>query len=237
MKIYLAGKVHSGEKWKLFTEKQIKQCPIVASDGNNHSEHDFGLAYFDWECCMTDYKEYVKDGFIDEINGSGALIAYLNKSNSFGSIAEIAYAAAKNVPCVVFLVDSDSSDYEHIAAGEGHMFDVYWFVCSFPGVDLRLCRDFDDAKVQAQELMAERGWGYEPYADYLASDRWRQLRRTALQRAEFKCQLCGKNGEEMHVHHRTYANIQTDKEMSDLIVLCKTCHGTYHGKIDHAKVR
>lgn len=232
MKIYLAGKVH-GDKWKLFNERQIKSMPIVASDGGKHSEHTFGWGAYDWAYCAEEYRDSIKRLFVDQIKGCSHVIAYLHTTDSYGSIAEIAYASAIGKPCTIFLVTNDwfyaVEKHGESKIGDG-MFDAYWFVCSLPNVTLQLCCDLEDAKVKAQMLLEDLGYKEFSYNDYLKSDGWRILKRKALQRAEFRCQLCGKDGEEMHVHHRRYDNLQTDEEIKDLIVLCRTCHETYHGK-------
>jgi ribosomal protein L32 len=232
LKIYLAGKV-AGDKWKLFTEDQRKVCHIVASDGGNHSEHAFGWAIYDWDYCNGDYKGSIKSYFIEEIVDSTHLIAYLDSPNSYGSIAEIGYAVARGIPCHVFLIDPcfiNDPNHIHGLPNVKGMFDAYWFVCSFPGVILTICTDLSDAKEKAQDLIKRLGYKKFNYKEYLQGDRWRDLRRTALQRAGFHCQMCDNDGE-LHVHHRSYKTILTDREPMDLIVLCKDCHAKYHDKV------
>jgi hypothetical protein len=66
-----------------------------------------------------------------------------------------------------------------------------------------------------------------PYAEYLKTDHWKRLRKTALIKAEFRCQLCNK-ATELHVHHRTYERLGEEKD-SDIIALCADCHAKFHG--------
>lgn len=69
-----------------------------------------------------------------------------------------------------------------------------------------------------------------PYPDFLKSTYWDIVRGTKLKRAKFMCELCNTKGE-LHVHHKTYEHHGTEHEhMNDLIVLCKGCHQTFHGK-------
>lgn len=68
-----------------------------------------------------------------------------------------------------------------------------------------------------------------PYADYLKSDHWQQTRLSALKRAKHKCQLCNSTGK-LHVHHNNYNNRGCER-VSDLIVLCETCHAKQHDKV------
>jgi len=233
--IYLAGKV-SGDKWKLFSKEQIQKYNIKSSDGGNHSEHEFGMALWDWYCCNKDYKWLIEEFFIDKINKSDFLIAYLDSNHSYGSIAEIAYASAKGKECFVFIIDDNPESDPHHQTNEpnqfeGSMFDAYWFVCSFPKVEVTICSSFEEAREEAQETL--RTWlkehGREWYSNYLLSDEWKKLREQAVQRAGHKCQMCNRDGE-LHVHHRTYQTFNTDSVINDLIVLCASCHERFHRK-------
>lgn len=235
--IYLAGKV-SGYKWKLFSVEQIQKYNIQSSDGQNHSEHEFGAAQWDWYCCNKDYKWYIQEFCVDKIKKSDFLIAYLDSNHSYGSIAEIAYASANHKECFVFVLD-DNVDYDPhhtnndipINQSTGSMFDAYWFICSFPKVTITLCSSFEDARKEVQETL--KTWlkehGKEWYSNYLLSDEWKKLREQAVQRAGYKCQMCNSNGE-LHVHHRTYQNFNKESVINDLVVLCATCHEQYHNK-------
>jgi hypothetical protein len=82
----------------------------------------------------------VEEYALEPIRQSDMLVAYLNCATSFGSIAEIAYAAAFGIPCRVYVEGADAwkgghgTEEEHrIADALG---DAYWFVCSIPGVTL-----------------------------------------------------------------------------------------------------
>lgn len=61
------------------------------------------------------------------------------------------------------------------------------------------------------------------YSAYLNSAHWKELRRLALGRAEQRCQICNSD-KNLHVHHRTYTNLGHEN-ISDLIVVCASCHG------------
>jgi len=67
-----------------------------------------------------------------------------------------------------------------------------------------------------------------PYTEYLKTEHWSKIRKSALRRAKYKCQLC-KNDGELHVHHNTYEN-RGHEEYTDVIVLCRSCHAQFHGK-------
>lgn len=68
-----------------------------------------------------------------------------------------------------------------------------------------------------------------PYSQYLKSNHWKALRRKVLYEACFKCQLC--NGtDRLNVHHRTYDR-RGNEALSDLTVLCESCHAKFHDKL------
>jgi hypothetical protein len=67
-----------------------------------------------------------------------------------------------------------------------------------------------------------------PYKEYLWTREWRQTRRGALQRAAYRCQLCSTRSKVLHVHHNSYAR-RGHEWPTDLVVLCKDCHGAHHG--------
>jgi len=72
-------------------------------------------------------------------------------------------------------------------------------------------------------------WAHQmPYEEYLDTSHWRNdVRPAALERADYKCQLCGVRGTTLHVHHNTYENLG-DERPTDLIVLCGECHDHFH---------
>lgn len=66
-----------------------------------------------------------------------------------------------------------------------------------------------------------------PYSEYLQTDHWKDTRRKAQKRANYRCQLCNTNKQTLHTHHRTYER-KGQEYASDLIVLCSSCHETFH---------
>lgn len=65
-----------------------------------------------------------------------------------------------------------------------------------------------------------------PYAEYLKTDHWQELRRQKLKQAKYRCQLCN-SPNNLEVHHRTYKN-RGQEYLSDLTVLCDPCHERFH---------
>lgn len=67
---------------------------------------------------------------------------------------------------------------------------------------------------------------------YLKTEIWNSLRKSILQRDNYKCQKCFKKGNILHVHHQTYKNLFKEKK-EDLISLCTICHQNIHDKLGY----
>ena len=72
------------------------------------------------------------------------------------------------------------------------------------------------------------------YSEYLKTEHWQNVKKEALQRADYHCQLCN-NIKKLDVHHNNYGCLWHEKP-SDVIVLCKRCHAKHHDKIDRLVV-
>ena len=84
-------------------------------------------------------------------------------------------------------------------------------------------RRLDDLRQQA--LLAEyRG---RPYAERRQTKEWAILKRQVHRRDGYRCRLCGRDGVQLHVHHRTYETY-AEERLEDLITLCRTCHEHFH---------
>lgn len=146
VKIYLAGKVN-GRKYKVVPKHP--QIKYVTSDSSEHSEHQWGYSL--WTFRDKEIKQQLVYRCIEPLEASVAVFAYLDTPDSFGSIAEIAYASAKDIPSLVAInTSSDAAraldarakwESEEHAENEyyydlhpGAMRDAYWFICNFPNV-------------------------------------------------------------------------------------------------------
>lgn len=69
-----------------------------------------------------------------------------------------------------------------------------------------------------------------PYASYLRTPHWQDLRYRALLAAEHRCQSCNR-GSQLDVHHRTYERLGEER-LADLTVLCRSCHTIFHQHLD-----
>ena len=69
-----------------------------------------------------------------------------------------------------------------------------------------------------------------PYREYLRSQEWAKTRERALRLAGFRCRVCN-GSSRLNVHHRSYERLGEEWD-SDLTVLCKGCHGTFHNVME-----
>ena len=76
-------------------------------------------------------------------------------------------------------------------------------------------RRLDDARYEA--LLKE--YRRRPYADRRTTREWRVLKRQVHRRDGYRCRMCGCDGVELHVHHRTYTTY-AEERLEDLIPIC-----------------
>ena len=62
--------------------------------------------------------------------------------------------------------------------------------------------------------------------------RWEPLRRTALERAGYRCQSCGRPGR-LEAHHKIPLRVAPELafELRNLEVRCRKCHFAVHKKL------
>ncbi len=72
----------------------------------------------------------------------------------------------------------------------------------------------------------------EVWSEYMNSKKWEDLRRKALQRADYKCELCGSPYKA--VHHIRYPKKYREDHVDNLIAVCERCHAKLHGIRDEA---
>jgi hypothetical protein len=80
----------------------------------------------------------------------------------------------------------------------------------------------------------ERNYQKE-YKLYMKSTQWEHLKKSALERAEHKCEKCGAPSEA--VHHRSYPKDFKDDNLDNLLVLCHGCHYEIHKRQIDARKR
>jgi len=64
------------------------------------------------------------------------------------------------------------------------------------------------------------------YQVYLLSDEWKETKEKAYKFHGPRCMKC-RAETNLQVHHATYENIY-DEKLSDLVILCETCHELLH---------
>ena len=75
-------------------------------------------------------------------------------------------------------------------------------------------------------------WRKWYFGKYLKSDAWQLKRNYILARDGKRCRLCGAT-DRLQVHHLPGAYKRAGFEKaSDLVTLCKTCHGREHGRLE-----
>jgi len=102
------------------------------------------------------------------------------------------------------------------------------FDLQMPENELRtvgLCLKLSEATVE--KLRAEALWTNDP--NQYGRD-WPEIRRSILERDQFRCQICGNNGNAalLHVHHkipfRNFHDRDEANQAENLITLCPNCH-------------
>lgn len=68
------------------------------------------------------------------------------------------------------------------------------------------------------------------YAEYLQTDRWKQIRAEAIARAGGRCQVCN-TSMGLEAHHRTYEKLGTPDELEDVTILCQSCHELFSERL------
>jgi len=66
-------------------------------------------------------------------------------------------------------------------------------------------------------------WKFHEYPE-----NWEEIKKQALERANYQCERCETKGIELHVHHIIPLSKGGTSESSNLQVLCKKCHSKQH---------
>ncbi len=74
------------------------------------------------------------------------------------------------------------------------------------------------------------------YKRYLKTRHWQAVRKAALKRADYKCQVCGERDMPLSVHHNNYGN-RGKEQAADVITLCGNCHEAFHDRLALAEKR
>ena len=79
------------------------------------------------------------------------------------------------------------------------------------------------------------------YKDYLQSDTWKEFRAKIYKRRKNECRIC-KSTENLNLHHRYYRDragrdVLKYPRGQDVIILCQTCHYSWHKENGFKKLR
>jgi len=72
------------------------------------------------------------------------------------------------------------------------------------------------------------------YWQKLKDPRWQKLRLEAMQKADFKCEICRDDESSLNVHHKEYfkGHEPWEYDVNQLSVLCEPCHESYHDEFN-----
>ena len=222
---YLAGK-HNSEKWLW-----MRKCGLDKDIEFQNAMHETQDKYWGHvrprECSLSNVaaggidgngRNVVIDNIIEPLQESEIVIAYLSCATSFGSIAEIGYASACNIPSFIFFdlpseifgadyyeFDTEDDYLNYLESPEykkGDSFvDIYWLVSLFPAV-----RIYCLAKCSPREVVLEHLRGistaFEPATEkqckYLRALGHREKPRTKLEASERIHQLTADKQQNRH---------------------------------------
>ena len=74
---------------------------------------------------------------------------------------------------------------------------------------------------------------YAGYVAYINSAEWRAFRLLTFSLRGKRCERCGEEEGQRHLHHLTYRNLGHE-EQEDVMVLCRECHKAAHPETQKA---
>lgn len=81
--------------------------------------------------------------------------------------------------------------------------------------------------------MSGQALSYVSYAEWIASPRFKEIRKEAIARAGGRCQVCN-NSMGLEAHHRSYESLGTPEEIDDVTILCDECHELFSERLPTA---
>ncbi len=125
--------------------------------------------------------------------------------------------------CRRYTAEKKGGLFKRLLFGEDSGYQLY---CSYCKAKSELKRE----KVQRGVIFRQTIGVIETYRVNDHRDwatKWRKLRIQALSRAKNKCQRCGSQLN-LDVHHKKLVTKGGKDELSNLVVLCETCHHKAH---------
>jgi hypothetical protein len=240
----LVGTIDRGEYEGYEFEQSQLDPPFDSTFRITGPSHDYQHGYI---CNRPSIGKHNK-GWIDAINGSDVLFAWIDDELSHGTVWELGYAYALGKYCFVAFSNKDSAfepqkqlcefeeraewqarnNPEDFAAQRDEILKTriplkasMWFLAEHATAS----GEFDDP-VSAFAAM-QQDYLRRNYHDYLNTEHWKETSRNAKERAGNRCQVCNSRSERLNVHHRTYERKGFERP-EDLICLCESCHGIFH---------
>jgi hypothetical protein len=130
MKIYLAGKMDERKSQLIAEFKHL--CEFCSFDDSCWKD-GFIVGPECWDQC-NDAKPFFEAAVLGQIRRCDALIAYLLSNDSCEAISEIAFASTIGKSCYM-IVEEHQTDEDKLW-GHCPLYDSYWFVGTFPNVQV-----------------------------------------------------------------------------------------------------
>ena len=76
------------------------------------------------------------------------------------------------------------------------------------------------------------------YWQKLQDPKWQKLRLKAMEQNDFRCEVCMDSQSTLNVHHNEYFKGRDpwDYDVSQLTVICQSCHERFHDTVDLYKL-
>ncbi len=246
LKIYLAGKI-SQDDWRHSLIPHLQHMKVMPSEpwpalggmlfghhyvgpffypcghGCTNGPGSHGVSARSGQSCegevekphmMGAYRSEVAARCIEGISRADLVFAWIDSGDCYGTIWELGVAAG------MFNVDVKVTVCDGVDVSE------LWLPLSHVSCDFDYhLLSYADAKTAFLETVG----AFKPkidYYEYIQSDVWRAIAKSAKDRAGWRCQVCNRSDQTLDAHHRTYERLGHESP-EDITVLCRSCHELY----------
>jgi hypothetical protein len=192
-----------------------------AHQAEEHGSWGYGQ-HGSWDGWATG-REHIYPQCVAAVRRCDIFAAYIDGPDCYGTLIELGWALLLEKH-ICLMVAPDQPHLGDLLPRRLKFSSDYWPATdigpvspatALPLLLLAAIADFEHAQLTTM-----------PYAAYLKTAHWQDVRQRALGRAEGRCQLCGTAGS-LDVHHNTYERRGKERP-SDVIALCRTCHAKHH---------
>lgn len=183
---------------------------------HGRSTHGVISCYQEWQDTISARRETVSL-CLEAIEKSDLVFAWIDDPSCYGTLTELGLAFAADKQVAIAFPESFTQTRD------------FWFVSILANPNC-LITNAACAKTALQTVLEAFGplrYRSMPYAEYLKTPHWQQVRKTSLEKSGLRCQVCNSSNRKLNVHHRTYERLGEELE-ADLIVLCEVCHELFH---------